>query len=216
MTTSFMALPTAVAAASAESAGTAGASLRAHEWIARVAGRARTCRRLGAGDDSGDDLGVGLQLVRIEDLGVRAVRDAEAQVDGLQLLVDVEPRAAAALDRRQRSEQRIDRRGGGRGDLRAAGGRLRSASRSGGARAAPAWRRLAWGTPGGALAAAGGPLRLPLAHARLELLALLGRHLRHPLFHALAALFGIHVGETAAAVAAAALECAAGCPGRRS
>src|SRR4051794_28015917 len=98
MTSSFMvSLPSAVAA-SAESAGSARPALRSHERITRVAGGARTCRRLGAGDHGGDDFGVRLQLVRIEDLGVGAVRDAEPQVDRLQLLVHVEPCAATALD----------------------------------------------------------------------------------------------------------------------
>ena len=48
-----------------------------------------------------------------EELGVRAVRDAEAQVHRLQLFVLGEPHASRG-DRRQRSEQGVNRRGGRR------------------------------------------------------------------------------------------------------
>ena len=59
--------------------------------------RSLLCHRSGR-DDAGHDLGVRLQLGVVQHFGVRAVGDAEAQVDRLQLLVDVEPRAAARLD----------------------------------------------------------------------------------------------------------------------
>src|SRR6185503_13156353 len=69
------------------------------------------------------DVDVGLELGVVQHLGERAVGDTQPQADHLQLLVDVEPRAAARLDRRQRREQGVDRgRGGLRRLFRFAGG----------------------------------------------------------------------------------------------
>src|ERR687888_61308 len=55
----------------------------------RVAGRISPwpLRRLGTGHDIGDDLGAWLNLVGVEDFRVGAVRDAETQIHGLELLV---------------------------------------------------------------------------------------------------------------------------------
>src|SRR4029077_16802362 len=57
--------------------------------------------------------------------------------------------------------------------------------------------------PPAAVAAAAAAVGLALAHALLELRALFGRHRRHALLHSLLALFGGHVGESAATLAAA-------------
>src|SRR5215831_10780613 len=58
-----------------------------------------------ADDDARDDFHARLELAAHE-LGQRAVGDADAQVDGLELLVDVKPRAAGCLHGRERREQR--------------------------------------------------------------------------------------------------------------
>ena len=106
-----------------------GSTLWSHQRIAGLV-RARTLlcsTRFEAGHDVGDDLGSLLYFVGIEHLGPRAVRDSEAQVDRLELLVDVEPCAAAGLDRRKRAEQRIDGRGVRGNQLRTTGRGLLSA-----------------------------------------------------------------------------------------
>ena len=110
-----------------------------------------------------------------------------AHVDRLQLLVDVEPRAAAGLDRRQRTEQRVDRR--------------RAAGAATGARPRPR-------VPGAAAAHVGArpspDRRAPLSPPRpppfcaircSQRCALFGRHGRQPLFHRLRRSSGVMFGS---------------------
>src|SRR3954447_9161766 len=66
-------------------------------------------RLFGARHHIRDDLSGRLNLVGIENLGVSAVGDPQAQVHRLQLLVDVEPRTTPRFHGRQRTEQRVDR-----------------------------------------------------------------------------------------------------------
>src|SRR5690242_15504697 len=125
MTVSFIDLVLPAAPASAAAARTRSA-LRSHQRIAVVLTRG-PLRALQAGDDVGHDFGVRLEFRGLENFRVRAVRNAKAQHDGLQLLVDVEPRALTRFDGGQRPKQRVDGRRLRVSDLRAPVGRLRAA-----------------------------------------------------------------------------------------
>src|SRR5438445_10366396 len=77
-----------------------------HERVARAR---RRCRRSGIAEhDARDDFHRWLQLAA-QELCVRAVGNSESHVDGLELLVHVQPDATSRLDRGKRSEQRVNR-----------------------------------------------------------------------------------------------------------
>src|SRR5688572_31335925 len=103
-------LPSAAAATAAAAARSA-AALR-HQRVVRVVVVLlvrRTARHFWR-HDRRDDVLSGLQHVGIQHFGERAVADAEPQIHRLELFVDEEPGAPAALHDRQRSEQGVDRR----------------------------------------------------------------------------------------------------------
>ena len=97
-----------------------------------------------------------------------------------------------------------------RGAAPAARGRVAAAALA----ASAADARLAAGAAAEATASAA--LRLAFLHARLHPLALLGRHARHALFHALAPLLGRHVRIEAAPAAESASAALAAAGGRGS
>jgi hypothetical protein len=99
------ALPSAAATASiAASAPATAESTRRAE--ARERGGRRSGRLTGDGDVS-HQLGP-FQKVALNELGVLTVGDAEAQIDGTQPILDVEPGASARDDALQGREQGID------------------------------------------------------------------------------------------------------------
>src|SRR5262245_48885709 len=109
-------LPAAAAAATA-AARTASAAARTAEpaaWAESAAAwltewrevRGRRTRFVGECDVCDDFLT--LLQVAFDQLGVLSVGDPESQTDGLQLFVDVQPRASVAFDVWQRAKQRVD------------------------------------------------------------------------------------------------------------
>src|SRR5262245_38181304 len=111
MTFAALSAPTCVCASECRLARPATArstgSPSGHQRIAGAAWREGRSRRPES-RHTRDEFGSVLKLAA-EQLRVCAVGDAQPQVDGLQLLIDVQPRARPGLDRRQRREQRIDR-----------------------------------------------------------------------------------------------------------
>src|SRR4029453_13317204 len=91
-------------------------------WQQRVACSAGLARpRTGTCQHASDHFHPWLQFAA-QELRVRAVGDAEAQIHGLQFLVHEEPDSTARFDRRQRRKQRIDSLGrSSRAFLRCAG-----------------------------------------------------------------------------------------------
>jgi hypothetical protein len=132
-----------------------------------------------------------------QELGKCAVLDADANACGLQLPADVHPHRTRPVDRRQRSEQRIDRGAADAGcDRRAL--RLIAVAVPGAAHIAAASTT----TFGGATVSAAVPIEataavLAIAHPLLEALAFLGRHVLHPFHHRLS------IEATASAAASA-------------
>src|SRR3954471_3563425 len=88
----------ATAATSTRAAGTTAAALRQQRVVVVlvVLLRRGTAGHVGR-DHACHHVGVGLQIRLVQHLGIGAVTDAEPQVDQLQFLVHVEPRAAARL-----------------------------------------------------------------------------------------------------------------------
>lgn len=92
--------PAAVRSAAGESA-----TLRLAEPGER-AGCGRTC--FSARDDVGDDGSTFIELT-LEQLAILAVADADAKAQWPELLVLIQPHPPGALDRRQGSEERVER-----------------------------------------------------------------------------------------------------------
>src|SRR5262245_24418789 len=91
---------TTTSAAALESAEiTPPAALIRQQGVPRVLSAGRRSRT--AGHHTGDEFSAGLKLAA-QKLSVRTVGDPQSQVDRLQLFVDIEPDAAARLNRRQR------------------------------------------------------------------------------------------------------------------
>src|SRR4030095_2191559 len=80
-------------------------------WQQRIACAGRLAGpRTATGQHSGHHFHPWLQFAA-QELRVRTVGDAEAQVHGLQFLVHEDPDSTPGFDRRQRCKQRIDRLG---------------------------------------------------------------------------------------------------------
>src|SRR5262249_59065825 len=106
--------PAAAAAAGAArtAAARSAAALRHQRVVRLVALLARRPARHFGRDDRDHHFGVLRELRRIvQHFRVGAVGDAQPELHRLELLVDVEPDAAARLHPLQRREQRVDRRG---------------------------------------------------------------------------------------------------------
>src|SRR5262245_62277477 len=179
---------TAAAAGAARTAAARSAAALRHQRVVRlVALLARRPARHFGRDDRDHHFGVLRELRRIvQHFRVGAVGDAQPELHRLELLVDVEPDAAARLHRLQRREQRVDRRGRRcRRRLRrrrALAGCVAIAAALTAASAAAA--EIAAADGAAALAAAeaaaarseAAAAGLALTHPLLELRALLGRH----------------------------------------
>src|SRR5947208_2849085 len=97
--------------AAAKTAWTAAVPTTLLEWIPSSGARSRP-----RGSDAGyarDDLRADRDLfsnLLCDELGVRAIGDSQSHIRRLELLIDVEPQAAARFNRWERREERIDGR----------------------------------------------------------------------------------------------------------